>query len=672
MVYQEYDSTSTSTSVARLPACIVGPCYHIIDPVEDETLALYGRYTSEGIDSGFFPNNAAGALIDKDSVKFRFKNAMVTLQDTVYADGTGPGTFWATTPTMEVEDGFWDDDEGGDEPVVTELPTTTGTPITVAPGVNGNAYTVSDASMIANVTTGDYVTFRSGEERRVIGIDFEAGTLLLNRNCPNNMPIKIQRKVEEFYVLGTDTGVFLDVSSERFTLHGITCTIDGVSYPVTESELYVGYKALRQDLSTIKTVESVDQIEGLLGKITPENPLAFGVSIAIANSSTSTMCIGVTSDNLAGYTDAKDRLEQEDPVYGIVPLTFDTGVLTMFKNHCEEYSTPTMSRWRMAFGCTRLAKERKMFNSTGVVSRDGDGDLVVLHTDDPEVTFLSSGVNAGDILTLTAADGSLHNYTVSFVASEDTLTVTQSNPFDHLLFIPGSTAYRFVVTHKMDRLEQAQWLRDSSKAYAYQRFVNIYPDVCVVNGEEVPGYYLGCAVAGGVAALPSHYGMTRLSVSGISAVKNSSDYFNNEQLDVIADGGTFIFVQANPTSAPYIRHQLTTDTTVIEYRELSFVKNFDYVSYVCRDAIDDFIGRYNITPTTLNSLKTALNATLESLKLEAFDRIGSRLLDYSVISVQQLSDIRDRVEMYAEISMPYPLNTIGLHLKSVFLQVSSS
>ncbi len=644
MVYQEYDSTSTSTSTAQLPACIVGPCYHIIDPVEDETLAFFGKYTSAGIDSGFFPNNASGAIIDRDSVNFRFKNALVTLSSGIYAKGTDSSTVFNTASSGN---------------------------LTNAPGVNANSYTVDDPSLVAQAAIGDYVTFQTGETLRVIGLGSTAGTIILNRNCPNNTPITLQRMVEEFYVSGSGTGVYLDTSSERFTMHGITYEIDGVSYSVAEAELYVGYKSLRQDLGNIKTIDSVDEVKGVLGKITPENPLAFGVNIALANGSTEIMCIGVESDDLEGYTSAKDRLEQEDPVYGIVPLTFDTSILTMFKNHCEEYSDPKMSKWRMAFGCTKLATERTLFTSKGVLSKDGDGDFVILHTKDSSVEFMSGGVDAGDTVTLTADDGTTYSYTISSVASEDTITVTQTNPFDSVAFTVGST-YTFSIMHKMDKLEQAQWIRDASKAYAYRRFVNVYPDVCIVDDVEVPGYYLCCAVASGVAALPSHYGMTKLSVSGISGVKNSGDYFSNDQLDVIADGGTFIFVQANPNSAPYIRHQLTTDPSTVEYRELSFVKNFDYVSYICRDVLDDFIGKYNITTDTLRSLSTAVSGTLESLKLDTTPKIGSRVLDYRVVSVTQLTDIRDRVEIYAEVSMPYPLNVIGLHLKSVFLQVTSS
>lgn len=635
MVYQEYDSTSVSTPTAVLPPCIVGPCYHIIDPVEDEILALFGGgYSREGIDSGMFPNNAPGALIDRESVKFRFKNAMIAM-----AENRSLATY----------------------------------------GVKGNSITLSDPdSCISLLEVGDFANFNTGASYRIIGVNRDDGIVLLNRSVPakldtNTVTVSFLRKVEDFILDDLESGkVLLDTASERFTLTGITMEIDGLEYPVVSSELYVGYRALRQDCSDIRTIFSIDECKGVLGKICPDNPLAFGVSIALANTSVAIQALGVDSEDLAGYTAAKDRLEQQDPVYAIVPLTFDTGVLTMFKNHCEEYSKPDISRWRMAIGCARLTKTKTLVeNAIGMISEDGDGDLVILATQDLNVEFLSSSVDAGDTLVLRDKEGREHNYTVASVPSEDILTVTQSNPFDRAVFTSGDE-YGFSIIHQMDKSEQAEWVRDISKAYGYCRFINIYPDVCIIDDERQPGYYLGCAVAAGIASLPSHYGMTRLSVSGISGVRGSGDYFSNDQLDVIADGGTFIFVQTTPAAAPYIRHQLSTDRSTVEFQEVSFTKNFDYISYICRDVMDNFIGKYNINEATLGSLRTALEGTLETIKLDSQPKIGSRLLAYSIVRVEQLENVRDRVEMYAEISMPYPLNTIGLHLKSVFLQVTSS
>ena len=640
MVFQEYDSTSASTGGASLPPCIVGPCYHIIDAAEDETLALYGPYDKSGVDSGFFPNNAPGALIDKESVQLRFKNAMVLLLSDL-------------------------------EPA--------------AGGLVRNSVTFAAGSFVERVAVGDYVSFtditdpenpvETGPKYRVIGTNADESSIMLNRSAPALDPavvrVSVIRKQEELLLPWNDPRVFLDVTGERFTVTGVTQEIDGLDCLVLNAELYVGYRALRQDLSDIFTLDSIDEVRGRLGKIVPENPLAYGVAIAMANAAISVKCIGVDSDDLVGYTAAKDRLENHDPVYAIVPLTFSPAVLAMFKNHAAEMSQPTQGRWRMAIGCTQLTRKKRVSEGRGTVSVDGDGDLCVLEAVSEGTNFLSHSVDAGDELYMTDSGGQEHRYVIASVVAEDTLTVVQSACFDPAVFIAGEQ-YAFHIMHTLDKLEQAKTVADTSRGYGNPRFVNVWPDVCVVDDRELPGYFLGCALAGGIGGLPSHQGLTRLSISGIDAVKHSSDYFTQEHLDTIADGGTCIFVQASQTAPPHIRHQLTTDRSTLEFQELSFVKNFDYISYVCRDAMDQFLGQYNVTKGTLSALGTALRACLETLRLETFAKIGSRVVAFSITSIQQLEDVRDRVEMYADVQMPYPLNTIGLHLRSTQLQVISS
>lgn len=636
MVFQEYADTSTTTPSASLPPCIIGPCYHIVDAVEDEGNSLYGTYTEAGIESGFFPNNAPGAIIDEKSVSFRLKNARVRL----HAD---------LVPGAGCKDNYLVFDEG-----------------TYPEGIEAG-----DIVRLTDTTSPDTPVVLD-TEYRVTVVDGTTRSLFLNKTLPANLEnhvVEILRIIEEIMLRPDSEGVLLDTTSERFTITGAKYTDAAGDHPVTSAELYVGYKALRQDLSDVMTLYSVNEIEGKLGKIVPENPLAYGVSIAMANAAIGIKCIGVDSDDLPGYTEAKDRLETHDPVYALVPLTFEPSILSMFKLHAEQMSQPERGMWRIALGCTRLVTEKEIAAGVGKVSRDGDGDLVRLTAND--ATFLSSSVDAGDTLVMLDASGIEHEYTVSSVVAEDLLTITQSEPFDGEFFTDAGE-YTFRVMHSLDKLGQANEISATSRAYGSSRFVNIWPDVCIIGDRELPGYYLACAVAGGIGGLPSHYGFTRLSIAGIDGLKNSNNYFNNDQLDAMADGGTFIFVQASSSAPPHIRHQLTTDRSTLEMQELSFVKNFDYVSYICRDTMNAFIGKYNITQSTLATLRTALRGILETLKLDTSPRIGSRVLDYNITSVAQMKDVRDRVEMVAEVSFPYPLNTIGLHLTAVQLRVASN
>lgn len=627
LVYQEYATTSQTTVSAELPACIIGPCYNIVDCVEDEILALAGQYSSAGLSGAAFPSNAPGALIEKESVKFRLKNAMVEYAEALMLDAAASGS------SCKVVEGL--------------LP--------------------------AGVEIGDYVIFYpegsaeplSSKEYRVIGVNEAESVIVLNRSIPAGAVFaSLRRKVEEIFVEADSEFVILDLSSEKFDLLGVTYEVNGKACPVVAAELYVGYRSLRQDLSSVGTLYSVDEVEGRLGKVVPENPLAFGVNIALANSSSvGVKFIGVDSDDLVGYTAAKDRLENEDVVYGLAPLTTEVAILTMFKQHAVAMSQPEVGMWRICVGCRDLVTETVVAEGYGKVSADGDGDLCILTATNDDASFLSSSVDAGDTLVLVDAEGVAHDYVIASVVAEDILTVTQNSAFDSALFNKDGE-YAFSIKHSMDKTDQAEAVAAVSESFGSSRYINVWPDVCVIEGRELPGYYLACAVVAGCAGLAPHYGFTRLSMAGISGLKHSNDYFNQEQLDIIASGGTFIFVQNSEGAAPYVRHQLTTDRSTIEFQELSFVKNFDYICYILRDVLDQFIGKWNITPSTLAAIHTSVSAVFETLMLQTQPKIGAPVLGFTITEIKQLENTRDRVEVYCEVDLPYPLNHIGMHVVS--------
>ncbi|OUO53282.1 hypothetical protein B5F76_05760 [Desulfovibrio sp. An276] len=630
-VYQEYAATSGTSVTASLPACIIGPCYHIIDADSDETLAHAGTYTSAGIENAVFPNNQPGALIDGESVKFRLANASVNLMDA---------------------------------------------PVSITGFFSGNSLLFfGQADFIDTLKVGDYASFdvESTYTYRVTDVDPVAKAVLLNRSIPEDATtIMFSRRVENVYMDAKSAGVTVDANSELYSLAGLKADIDGVERSINDATLYIGYKALRQDLSSVTTIQTVDEIEGKLGKVVPENPLAYGVMVCLSNTTTSVMCIGVDSDDLPGYTAAKDKLETVDPLYSMVPLTTSTEVLTMFKNSAEQMADPEIDMWRIAIGSSVLQTEQTKAEGFGKCSKDSN-EMNLLFTAtrglvstatgaEQPVEFMSSSVDAGDTLNITYKDKQ-YTYTVSSVAAEDILTITPSSPFAEEL-VTDSPEVSFTITHTMDKSEQASAVAAVSQSYGSSRFVHVWPDICVIDERELPGYYLACAVAGGIAGLPSHYGFTNLSMSGIGGVKHSNDYFSQDQLNTIAGGGTFIFVQETEESAPYVRHQLTTDMSTVEFQELSFVKNYDYVSYICRDVLRPYIGTWNVTSAALSAISTSLSAALESLKLDVQAQIGAPIVDYAIRSIGYLEDNRTRVEAYVDVTFPYPLNTIGLHLVS--------
>jgi len=625
MVFQEYTKQSVATQTASLNACVVGPCYHILDATDDEVLAYANDISVAGVPDTMFPNNYPGALIVEDSVVVRLKDVKVALSVTPFTS-TGTKDNKVTFDTLEF-------------------------PSEVAVGDLVSISKVTDASVIC-------------ENVMVIRVDAEANSFFLSNTnvlAPESLNVDIFREVDEYSITAEDSTLSVDVGDEMFSVSPQSVDINNIPRSVVYAKVYTGYKALRQDLSDVYTVASIDEATGRLGKLVPENPLGYAVALTLANTNTSVKLVGVDSDDVIGYTDAKDRLENVEDVYGIVPLSQEAEILGIYKLHCQQMSTPEVGKWRVCIGNTPLLTTKTIQEGVATISNSDDSLAIVIK--DSNAQFLSNGVDAGH--TISIYEGGIPvEYIVEDVISEDMLLVDNANPVDTAIFTLDSETYTYEISKKLDKTMQAYDVRDASASFSTSRFVHVWPDVCVIDDVELPGYYLACTVAGMAAGLPSHQGFTRISIGGVGGLKHSNDYFNASQLDIIADGGTFIFCQENPSAAPYVRHQLTTDMSTIEFREFSFVKNFDYVSYICKDVMESFLGQYNITPATLALLDTALKATLESLRLYSLPKIGSPIIGYDVTSVTQLDDIRDRVEIYAEVDFPYVLNTIGLHLVS--------
>jgi len=627
MVYQEYASQSGTAQTSTLNPCIVGPCYQVMDESlnteADMMKAFLANYTTSGVTDMEVPHRIAGAELDPESVKIRITQPFVDMKGSTIEVASGSlneVTFTAPTfPTGIVVGDFM------------TLKTATGD-------------VLADKFAVIKVESD---TFKIGLSRVLATGTVKTATWL--------------RAVPEFTLTSEDTAVTVTASTGLVSVNGVSVSLGEDSKTLHSAVLFCGYRALRQDVTGFISMGSIDEIETKLGSIVPENPLAYGASIALANTYTSVFTVGVPSDNLAGYTSAKDILEGLSNVYAIVPLTQDAGILAMFSVHAKSMSMPDQGKWRIVFGSTLLPNVVTLSSGTCVIKEDTSEALKVVHC--TTATFLSDNLKAGDTFDLTQANGEILKHVVSSIVSEDMLIL--SAPVVGI--IAGTGRYAFKVTRTADKELQSLDIAKTSRSYMSSRFINIWPDQCIIDKEIHPGYYTGCAIAGMVAGLPSQQGFTRIGMGGISGVRHSTDYFNSAQLDNIADGGTMVVTQLSPASPPTIRHQLTTDSSTYEMRELSFVKNFDFVSYICKDVLDNFIGLYNITPSTMAILETVITAAMESLKLASVAKIGSPILDYTKPTVTQSSVERSRVEIYCNVEFPYALNTIGMHIVSTDL-----
>jgi len=177
-----------------------------------------------------------------------------------------------------------------------------------------------------------------------------------------------------------------------------------------------------------------------------------------------------------------------------------------------------------------------------------------------------------------------------------------------------------------------------------------------------PGYYLACAVGGLTAGKPSQQGFTNMPIAGIDRIYNSGEYFKEEHITELSNGGVYVFLQDTPSALPYSVHEVTTDVTALEYSEYMVVKNSDFVATTYLDTMYPFLGEWNVLPSTVEFIRQALSTTGDVLASRYVAKIGAPLTDHTIAEVAESTLSTDRIEAYIDVDTPMTLNTIGLHL----------
>ena len=684
-VYQEYANLTTPPAATVLAPCIIGPCYHVVDPELNSSEldhTFIGNYVGDALPALPLPLwNYPGAVLEENWTKVLLREVQVRVNNAAVDDDT------LYTIDADKKDKI----------------TFTGAAKTALGGVG-----VSDRLYYESGTAVGYKVINSVEYSE------SAGNLVLTLSdvLPDDATNFIATKsVEEDKVvfknaIGGDDASLFTISPPSGGVHtlvfgaGATTTIQHsdtaallTDRKIHSAKAYVGYKALRKDLhGKITTISNMANAVSELGDLTHENPLGLGVRLALLNSTNiEVYCVG-TDTTSSSFEDALDTISTVDFVYSLVPLTQDISVHSAFKNHAEQNSQPDIGQWRVA-----LLNTQHYFTREIATGYNGELEEIVVGMstvaykfESPESTFILDGVVSGsDIKLHYNAEGKTGSVEVKVVnvINDTTLTIGIEDNITDVNFDFAAGTIVYSIKRSYDRSAQARLISDISSSFGTRRVINVWPDKVELptndnpleRGEIVEGYFLCCVLAGMVAGLPSHHGFTRLSGFGgirnlvveeegpdekLLGIRDASSYFTQEQLDIIAGGGTFVFTQKHRNTPIFVRHQLTTDRSAIEFSEFSFVKNFDYVSYLCKATLDRFLGQYNINSQTLVYLQSAVESLLESQRLESYPKIGSRVLNYKTTSVYQREDQRTRVEMFVDIWFPYALNTIGLHLVS--------
>lgn len=489
----------------------------------------------------------------------------------------------------------------------------------------------------------------------------------------------------------------IDLAGDATIKHDILRDSRGVQVQSAADPLLITYKALRLDVTSsadsasLLVFEDTDELEDTLAPLSIDNPLGLGLFFALLNSpGTSVSGLGVDAvsadapyGTLASYSKALSFLESEE-VYALAPLTHESTVHQAFQTHVNYMAEPDSCGERIVL-INPDTPDRQLDT---LVASGTDGDTTgVTNEFDTKLSNLASlllaaGVDPTGIISVDdgvfldiASDSKI--YSVSAVSgTEITLRVA---------FAPGENDDSYYSTTNLPsplisenfsiKIRGAELL-DSSGDPDYQEIAETYADLATSYGDRrvvltapdqvgasisgleqiIEGFYANCAIAGMIGQQPPQQGFTNFPMTGFTRVIGSNDVFSNTQMNVGAGGGVYWIVQEVANGPLSSRHQLTTDLTSIETRELSITKVVDYVAKFMRTGLRNFIGKFNITQGFLDTLSTVVQGQLSFLAENGI------IIGADLNNIIQDTTEPDTVLIDVTLDVPYPCNYIRLTL----------
>lgn len=240
--------------------------------------------------------------------------------------------------------------------------------------------------------------------------------------------------------------------------------------------------------------------------------------------------------------------------------------------------------------------------------------------------------------------------------------------------LPPNEAVEYYVK-PLSLVEQAAQLKAISQARAFYRAVHVWPDkVELVTGTDAQGndvkkmmdsVYLAAMACARDAVLRPERSSTGMALNGPSGLLHSNEFFEDEHLNTIAEGGWTVFVQPTPGGNIETRHLLSTDRSSIKRQEFSVTKNVDNQAKVIRaslkPSLNDDQGRKNITKPFLDSLMLPFQGVLKFFVSKDQLVVGPNgEAPYTIVSITQDPVQQDQILAVAKTTQPVPANTLDV------------
>ncbi|CAB4131609.1 hypothetical protein UFOVP276_41 [uncultured Caudovirales phage] len=488
----------------------------------------------------------------------------------------------------------------------------------------------------------------------------------------------------------------IDTSGAVLIKMGILRDTEGFALANASGALMIAYKALRLDVTSqaahpaLLNFSDITTLEAAMSPISTDNPLGLMLYFMMLNAPGVTISgVGVNEvsaanpdGTVAGYAGALTFLEPQE-VYALAPASQDPVVHQTCVTHVTAMSEPEAGGERIVFINPEMPSEDL---PTLVGSGDGDSlpstNWFDTHVSSLAADLLAQGINPiGTIpvsagLYLTVA-GSTNHYNIAQISGTRVLVRVAFSAGDNTdgfystsnlssslignafsLYIRGTALVTSTGLPDYERIALAY--QKLGQTYLNRRVRMVAPERvgATIGGVEalIPGYYMCSALAGMVGQLPPQQGFTNYPITGFTRAVGSNEVFSRRQMNVGAAGGTWWVTQSTAGAPLQTRMQVTTDLTSIETREHSITSIVDFVAKFMRVGLRNFIGRFNITHSFLDSLSTVVQGQL------GFLRDAGILVGGDLNNIVQDSTAPDTVLIDVTLDVPYPCNYVRLTL----------
>lgn len=438
---------------------------------------------------------------------------------------------------------------------------------------------------------------------------------------------------------------------------GATATLDfglgKTAYNILRGEFYAEYRVLsNRYVGKYGMVAGIEDIEQMLGKIGPLNPLGMAVCCAATEAASRYVyftAISQTSTDSAlltkAYTEAADLVADIDGIYGIVPCTSDPQVSKALLQFVLSQSQEEIPYFKYLYSSVDIPTEQLILSDVALkedATYDEQDNLTKIVFEGSPLLSVGTIVKGDTIKT--------NGYVITLKSSNHKNILYAQGDFTKFLKA-GTTVDIY------DTLQNNSDIIDSiiaNKPFADKRAMIAFADGATFQGLSIPNYCVAAAIAGKRSGTYPHAPLSNVAMAFITTTEEHG--FTASQLKKLGAYG-FWRIGENEQGLCISRRQLTSAAADdVNYDEQSIVCDIDSVCLVLKKVGRDLVGNTNITDLLLGVLRDTLDNTLAGFTTTNDIYIGPQLLSASILSITQDSVNKDRVYATMQGEPPKPFN----------------